>query len=124
MAILSVAALVAGLFGSQLGHRHEDLAAKLAVGVAVVLFAGTVCLTLYVLWPRRWNFDHSLVDILDLIANQELVDAPSLAYTWAKGFEQTRDADQVRLDGLMTKFAVACLLTGLQVAAWGAALLV
>jgi len=56
VALLSVGALVGGLFGSRLPHGHLSRMNVVALTAALVLFAASVVLAVAVAWPRDWYF--------------------------------------------------------------------
>jgi hypothetical protein len=123
VAVLSVASIVAGLFGAHVMTAHRSSSEHLWIGIALALFAGTVIAALVILWPRKWAFDHSLAKRVQAVESQEVVRAFDLAFSWAKGFEAGRKRNQSTVDCLMVVFSVACFLTGAQVIAWGLAVL-
>jgi len=119
VAALSVGALVAGLFGSHLVSAHVSAEAAWATGAALVLFALSAVLAVYVLAPHDWTFAHGLGAQLRRVDDQEMIEAEDLAFGWAKEFEKWRTDNQRQLDRLMCCFLWACALTGAQVVAWG-----
>jgi hypothetical protein len=122
IAMLSVASLVAGLFGSRIPEQHSDAAGRAAV-VALVCFGLSVVLTLIIVAPRRLRFDHSLArHIASLAAGDELL-RRDLAFTWAKGYEADRQDNDDKLQVRMTCLQVVCALVGVQVIAWGLGIL-
>ena len=123
VAILSVGALVAGLFGSHIVPGHHHGLTEVGIVVALVLFAISVVLSLAILRPRTWTFDQTLAGKLKLIEQQKMLGVDALNYSWTADFEPVRTANQIKLDRLVRCFAWACLLTGAQVLAWGVALL-
>src|SRR5260370_16195835 len=68
VALLSVAALIAGLFGSRLPHGHAAARTVIAVTVALVLFAASVILAILVAAPKKnWLFTFTLDKLLDRV---------------------------------------------------------
>ncbi len=123
VAILSVGALIAGLFGAHVVPGGHSLGTELAIGAALILFAASTVLIVIVLAPHEWTFAHGLTDALNEIEKQEVVDAQDLSFSWAIDFECWRTTNQAKLDCLFTYFLLACVLTGAQVIAWGIAVL-
>lgn len=124
VAILSVASIVAGLFGSRLLPTQQLSHFSVAMLVlALAAFAATAVLALVILRPQVWHFEHGLASNLGTLGRGgDVLAAAGLAYTWAKGVEGQRAANKRRLDRLMTCFAWACGLTGASVLFWGLAL--
>lgn len=123
VAVLSVAAIVAGLFASHVTTTNEPFGVDLAVIAALVLFAATAGLAIAIVWPRTWTFAHALDDVIDKVERQVPVGADDLSYTWAKDFEKWRGTNQAAFDRLMCWFSWSCALSALQVIAWGLAIL-
>ena len=120
IAMLSVGALVAGLFGSQLPKNQSDYSVG-AVVVALVAFGISVALAATIVSPRRFNFDHGLSAPLRDFKDGEPVRSYDLAVSWARGYEKDRSENEDKLRSLMTCFQVVCALIGVQVVAWGLA---
>lgn len=123
IAVLSVGAIVAGLFGSHVVSTHVSAGAACATGAALALFTVSAVLAIYVLAPHDWTFAHGLGVQLRRVGDQEMVEAEDLAFGWATEFEKWRTDNQRQLDHLMRCFLWACALTGAQVIAWGLAVL-
>jgi hypothetical protein len=123
VAILSVASLVAGLFGSRLLPAHPSGLKLTAILVALALFGATALKVIVILTPRDWTFEHGLAGKLEMLKDGCLLEAGGLGYTWAKEAEKARGENRVHLDRLMRYFRWACLLTAAQVVVWGLALL-
>jgi hypothetical protein len=123
VAVLSVASIVAGLFGSQVTRTNQPGSVDLAVGAALALFATTAVVAIVILWPRTWAFSHDLGDIFSKVERQVPVDADDLSYTWAKHFESWRATNATKLKFLTCCFSLSCALSGLQVLAWGLAII-
>ncbi|HVC08241.1 MAG TPA: hypothetical protein VND98_11750 [Solirubrobacterales bacterium] len=123
VAILSVAAIVAGLFGSRIVATQPSAFVMAMVGAALVLFGATVWLVITILRPRKWTFEHTLTQKLRMLERGVLLESGSLGFTWAKDVERWRAANKPQLDRLMTFFLWACALTAGEVIFWGLALL-
>ena len=123
VAILSVGAIVAGLFGSRLLPVHLAPLRLGAIVLALVLFGITTLKVVAILLPRDWTFEHHLAEKLAKLEGDRLLSPGSLALTWASDAEAARVINQVQLDRLMKSFRWACLLTAAQVVVWGLALL-
>ncbi|MGD0320090.1 MAG: hypothetical protein ABSC00_00555 [Acidimicrobiales bacterium] len=125
VAILSVASLVAGLFGGRIvATDHHPGYVTGAIAVALVLFALSVLASIAVLTPRKdkWEFAQYLRSyFVDLKAGDL---APvDITANLAKDFERSRINNKLILDNLYGWFTLACVLVGLQVVAWGIAIL-
>src|SRR5712692_3168923 len=68
VAMLSVAALVGGLFGSRLPHSQSGLSVG-ALVAALVLFAGSVVLAVVIAWPRSWHFGADVSELTSRVAD-------------------------------------------------------
>lgn len=121
VAVLSVASVVAGLFGSRLLPGSHSLRVEAAIWIALILFGVSALLAIFILIPRKWGFSHDLQESLSLIKARHPIAVISLAHRWATGFEQLRRKNQGQLDGLMRCFWLACVLVGAQVIAWAVA---
>lgn len=123
VAVLSVAALVAGLFGSHIStapHRHTWVG--WAVAAALVLFAASVVCAVVVMMPRGWTFGESLTEYVARVRAGNLVPI-DVTTNMAEHVQEWHDSNQVTLNGLYTWFGVTCVLVGLQVLAWGVAVI-
>ena len=122
VAMLSVASIVAGLFGSRVPTSPVP-GAEAAVVAALVLFGITAVLAIVIIRPWDWVFSHGLDDDIRTVERGELLKVGDLSYSWAKDFEAWRASNQTKINRLTTCFSWACVLTGAQVIAWGLAIL-
>ncbi len=122
VAMLSVASIVAGLFGSRVPANPVP-GAEAAVVAALVLFGLTAVLAIVIIRPWDWVFSHGLDDDIRAVENGELLKVGDLSYSWAKDFEVWRTGNQTKINRLTWCFSWACALTGVQVIAWGLAIL-
>ena len=122
-ALLSVAALIGGLFGSRLPHGHQPTLRVAALVVALVLFSAGVLLAVIIALPRRdWHFGFDLTDLTQRVTagTASLGDVNvSLAARAATNL----DVNSAKLRSLYLLFAALCVLVGLQVVAWALAVL-
>jgi hypothetical protein len=123
VAILSVASIVAGLFGSHFVTSNPSGFSLGMVVAALAIFAVTALIAVVIISPRTWTFDQDLTDDLAKLGEGEYIKASSLAYSWADDAEGWRADNHAQLEKLMCYFQWACILTGLQVVLWGLALL-
>lgn len=65
VALLSVATLVGGLFGSRLPHTEHSVANVAALVAALMLFAGSVVLAVMIAWPRSWYSGGQLDELIE-----------------------------------------------------------
>jgi hypothetical protein len=122
VALLSVGALVGGLFGSRLPHGHLSPMNVAALVVALVLFAASVVLAVAIAWPRNWYFGADREPLVSRVADGKATLAQvnlSLAQraeqNWTENYSTMR-----RMYGL---FALLCAAAGLQVVAWAIAVI-
>lgn len=123
IAMLSVATLVAGLFGTRLPDVHPSPRAVIAVTAALALFAASVVLAILVAAPRKgWLFTFKLDALLGLVDDGRAapMDVTRNLATWA---EDARSENTGKLDGMYGMFRWVCVLVGLQVVAWAIAVL-
>ena len=121
VALMSVAALVGGLFGSRLPHGHQPALRVAALAAALVLFSAGVLLAVIVALPRRdWEFGFDLTDLAHRVeagtASLGVVNI-SLAAQAATSL----DVNSAKLRSLYQLLAALCVLVGLQVVAWALA---
>lgn len=123
VALLSVAALVAGLFGSRLPHGHPAARTVIAVIVALALFAGSVILAILVAAPRKnWLFTFTLDKLLDRVEAGSAIPG-DITLSLAARAEQNRLGNRVKLEPMYAMLGWVCALVGLQVVAWAVAVL-
>jgi hypothetical protein len=121
VALLSVAALVGGLFGSRLPHGHQPALRVAALVTALVLFSAGVLLAVIIALPRRgWETG---VDLTDLTQRVEAgtTSLGEVNISLAAQGAASWDANSAKLERLYRPFAALCVLTGLQVVAWALA---
>ena len=124
VAMLSVGALVAGLFGAGVIPRHHSHAALAAVAIAIAFFGVSAILAVTVIWPRDWDgFEHDMRPNLDEIDQGDLVDMLALTTSWARMYECARAANQCKMKWLTRAFTAICGLVAAQVICWGLAIL-
>jgi hypothetical protein len=123
VALLSVASLVAGLFGAQLPHNHTAARTVIASIAALALFGVTVVLVLLIAAPKQnWLFPFKLGELLKKVDEGEASpgDVTRNLAAWA---EISRTKNRGKLNAMYALFGVTCLLVGLQVVAWAIAAL-
>jgi len=123
VALLSVAAVVAGLFGGRVAD-HSGNVRLAATWAALALFAATVFFALDLLRPRKhyWAWAHNLGTWLDRMRAGEVTEY-DVTFRLSEHFEGYRKANETKLERFHGRFAVVCVLVGLQVIAWGIAVL-
>ena len=100
VAVLSVASLVAGLFGGRIvaksPHPHYVGA---AIGVALVAFALSVLAIVVVLKPQKmkWEFAQNLTSYFEDLAAGEPIQPVDVTFNLAKDFEASRIQNKVVL---------------------------
>ena len=121
VALMSVAALVGGLFGSRVPHGHQQAAQVGALVAALILFSAGVLVAVIIALPRRdWEFGFDLTDLARRVeagtATLGMVNislAAQATMSW--------NANATKLRRLYVLFATLCVLVGLQVIAWALA---
>lgn len=123
VAVLSVASLVAGLFGSQFPHNHTAPRTVIALITALVLFAVSVIQVLRIVAPKKtWVFPFELNAPINVVVERK-ISPGGVALSLAKAAETNRKTNQDELHNMYAIFTTACLLVGLQVVAWAIAVL-
>lgn len=121
VALMSVAALVGGLFGSRIPHGHEQMARVAALVAALVLFAAGVLVAVIIALPRRdWEFGFDLTDLAQRV-ERGTATLGMVNISLAAQANMSWNANAGRLQQLYRLFATLCLLVGLQVIAWALA---
>lgn len=119
--MLSVGALVAGLFGSGIIHRHKT---SVLIALALISFGLSAILAVYVIWPRNWQgFEHDMRPNIAELDAGEPIGMFALATSWAEYYETSRACNQTKLKWLTWAFTAICALVGAQVLFWGLAVL-
>ena len=118
IAMLSVAALAAALFGSRLPHGLSTTA-KVAVIFALIFFAVSVWLAVYIVAPKKqgWRFTSPLGALIKEVKAGEALPM-DIALSLAAYTEDGRKQNQEKIENLYALFRIVCVLVGLQVAAW------
>jgi hypothetical protein len=117
--MLTVAAVLAGLFAPRIS-THDHWRAAL-VALSLVMFAATAGLVVFIQWPRAMYFHHDLTSwIEEWAAGTEPVHS-ELAYNWSRDFIKSRKDNAEIINRLQWCFTLACALVGMQVLTWGAA---
>lgn len=121
VALLSVAALVGGLFGSRLPHGHQSVPRIAALVTALALFSAGVLLAVIIALPRRaWQFGFDLTDLTHRVA-AGTVGLGDVNISLAAQATTSLDVNSAKLRSLYQLFAALCVLVGLQVVAWALA---
>jgi hypothetical protein len=125
VALLSVSSLVAGLFGGRIvATQHHPWYVTSGIAVALVTFGLSVLAIIVVLSPKRmgWDIAQNLDEFFKLLSAQNLSPLDASA-NLAKHIEKSRGANQVVLEKLYCSFSIACVLTAVEVIAWGISIL-
>lgn len=120
VALLSVSSLVAGLFGARATTHHHPTFATVATVAALAFFSLSVLAILLVLAPKRkgWEFAQNLDQWFPRLMDGTLTPV-TVTTNLAEHVEASRKKNQVVLESLYWWFSAACLLSGLEVLAWG-----
>jgi hypothetical protein len=124
VALLSVASLVAGLFGGRIiSSAHQPTHTTIGLTVALVAFALSVIAIVIVLAPRtNWQFSENLESYFSDIDDGDLRPIDVTARLGQHSVS-ARENNQKKLDMLYPWFMISCILIGIQVVAWGVAAL-
>lgn len=122
VALLSVGTLVGGLFGSRLPHAHLSALNTGGLVAALILFAGSVGLAAAIAWPRSWKAGADRLPLAEQVANGTATLA-QVNYALAYRADQNWTANNDTMVDMYRLFAILCVLTGLQVAAWAIAVI-
>jgi hypothetical protein len=122
VALLSVGALVGGLFGSRLPHGHLSPMNVAALAVALALFALSVVLALAIAWPRAWYFGADREPLVSRVADGKATLA-QINLSLALRAEQNWNENYSTMRSLYRLFAWLCAAVGVQVVAWAIAVI-
>jgi hypothetical protein len=123
VALLSVASLVAGLFGSRLPHDHTAPRTVIASITALALFGISVVLVLLIAAPKQnWLFTFELCKLLKEV-DEGKASPGNVTRNLAVWGELYWSKNQGKLDAMYSLFGRTCALVGLQVVAWAIAAL-
>ena len=121
-AMLSVASIVAGLFGTKLATGTHSAPVLAAISVALALFASSALLSVKIMMLKGLGVG---VDTGALVARLEEGTAAStpygMNYTLAKRYQDGYDRNVPVVERLNTQYMALCLLVGAQVIAWAIA---
>lgn len=117
--LLSVAALVGGLFGSRLPHSPSDLNVGGLVA-ALTLFASSVVLAVVAAWPRSWYFGADIDQLTNGVA-EGTVTLAQVNLSLTQRAEQNWIENERTMTRLYQIFAFLCVAIGLQLVAWAIA---
>jgi hypothetical protein len=121
VAMLSVGALVAGLFGGHvLAARAVGWRAAVEV-VALALFGVTAVLVVMTERPQDFDFGHDPTQWIDELREGRGVDATDWAYNVSRDLNKYRKHNAPKIKRLAGMYTAICFLVGLQVLAWGVA---
>lgn len=119
VALLSVEALVGGLFGSRLpSHMRAINTAGLVA--ALVLFAVSIALVIAIAWPRPWDGGFENLTLAEQVAEGTATHAEVKYALVVAGEESwaTNNRISVKMSRL---FAILCAMAAVLVAAWATA---
>jgi hypothetical protein len=123
VALLSVASLVAGLFGSRLPHDHAAPRTVIASIAALALFGASIVLVLLIAAPKQnWYFTFRLDELFKEV-DEGKASPGNVTRNLAVWAEDFRRKNLDKLDTMYLLFGGTCVLVGLQVVAWAIAAL-
>jgi hypothetical protein len=120
-ALLTVAAVIAGLFAPRISTHDHWRAAMLVV--SLMLFASTASLVISIQLPRKLVFAHDMSRWIDAWRTGHRPSHRDLAYNLSRDFTDYRRANAPIIARLQTMFTATCALVALQVLKWGSAAL-
>jgi hypothetical protein len=121
VALMSVAALVGGLFGSRIPHGHQRATQVGALVAALILFSAGVVLAVIIALPRRdWEFGFDLTDLAHRV-EAGTATLGTVNISLAAQATMSWNTNAAKLQRLYGLFAGLCVLVGLQVIAWALA---
>jgi hypothetical protein len=119
VALLSVEALVGGLFGSRL-PAHMRALNTTGLVVALVLFGVSIALAIAIAWPRSWKGGFDNLSLAERVADGTATLA-QVNYGLVITGEESWATNHDTLVGMYRLFAVLCTLTGALVVGWALA---
>jgi hypothetical protein len=122
VALLSVGALVGGLFGSRLPHGHLSPVNVAALVAALALFAVSVGLAVAIAWPRDWYFGAEREPLVSRVADGTATLA-QVNLSLARRAEENWTSNYGATMHMYRLFAALCAVIGLQVMAWAFAVI-
>jgi hypothetical protein len=124
IALLSVSAIVAGLFGSRLSHTHLSTGAAISAILALGLFAINVVLTVWIVTPVKngWRFTYPLRALITRTEAGTVLPM-DVAISLAHYAEQSRKENEDKLASFYGQSRIVCVLAGIQVVAWAVAVM-
>jgi hypothetical protein len=120
--ILSVAALVAGLFGTRLPHLNQSGLHELFLILALASFVLSVTLVVIIVAPRSWVVGAEPGPLIEGVA-AGTVSLAQVNLSLAARAHQNWRRNQRTLTFMFELFTALCVLTGFQVVAWALAIL-
>ena len=122
VALLSVGALVGGLFGSRLPHGHLSPMNVVALIAALGVFAVSVFLAVAIAWPRDWYFGADREPLVSGVADGSVTLA-QVNLSLARRAEENWNTNYSTVRHMYRLFAALCVAVGLQVVAWAIAVI-
>jgi hypothetical protein len=120
--LLAASSVVTGLLVG-LTDRRLDCFERAMFVVAVVAYVATAVLALVVLVPRSWFLSHDMSDWLGQARTGHYPKPMTVVFHLADDFDRYRGKNSKKLTRLQTCYFSGCILLGVQVIAWAAALI-
>ncbi len=113
LGVLSAGGIITGIFGA----REE--AAPWAVWVALASLALSAMLTVWICWPRSFDFAHEIDPMLERVRHQDVeeVSALDVAYNWARDLNDSHKDNEPKLARLVNAYTAMCFLLAVEVVA-------
>ncbi len=119
--LLSVSGIIAGLFAGQVLTGPMGTGRTVAVGVALVSFAISAALVLYIQWPRKFDFSHDLDDWIKELEAGQPASMEEATYNLSRDLNSYRKRNQAKINDLYAWFSWTCVALAVQTLAWGIA---
>jgi hypothetical protein len=120
--MLSVATLVAGLFGTRLPHLNHSSLHIFFLILALTALVVSIILAVIIVAPRSWVYGADPDPLIKGVAAGTITLA-QVNLSLATRAQENWKKNQQTLTYMFVLFNVLCVLTGLQVVAWALAIL-
>lgn len=122
IALLSVASLVAALFGVHVLPGAHRWWVNVAIGVALVAFGLNALLVVLLLMAKSdWRFSESLASYFEDIKKKRELPEDYVLRNLGKDSQASRVHNEAKLKGLHRLFNFACVFLAIHVIAWAVA---
>lgn len=88
-----------------------------------MLFAAAAGVAIYSIWPHDFAFGHNLDPWIKEMGDGEDFDVTEFAFNVGRDFTTAKKANEMTIRRLYNALSMLCVLLGLQVLAWGVAVI-